>query len=290
MNPMSLATSRTVLSITVAVALSACSTDFTPRSLLVEAEAPRVLAIEARPFQVGWDDPLALRLHAWPTTGVEPSWSFCPFSVGASVAYQCIIPACEVPLTPAADGTVGTVRSLFGQLPADCTGGAGAELLAVLPSRVNLLFRCVTTYAGRTRETIQLVPFYPGGAPAEGGASPSFLELTIGGVVVVENGSRTPGAVVPPLPRDGKLEVRARLAPAQTYVDEAGVTLEETLVLSFYTTAGRFDYDRANGPEGSVKLEYEAIVDETVAQVWVVATNLRGGQTVVGPFQVAIVH
>ena len=58
-----------------------------------------------------------------------------------------------------------------------------------------------------------------------------------------------------------------------------------------YTTAGRFDYDRASGPDARVNLDHEsipAVVNE--ALVYVVARDLRGGEAVAGPFRVAVTH
>ncbi len=60
-------------------------------------------------------------------------------------------------------------------------------------------------------------------------------------------------------------------------------------MVSFYTTAGRFDYDWANGPDAIVTLKPEELAAGTTeAAVWVVARDLRGGQTVGGPFRVVV--
>jgi hypothetical protein len=87
----------------------------------------------------------------------------------------------------------------------------------------------------------------------------------------------------------GEIEVRAQLGDPETYLDPAGRTVQEQLVVSFFTTAGRFDYDRALGPDARVMLKYESIAAGTTgAQVWVVARDLRGGEAITRPFDVAV--
>jgi len=78
-------------------------------------------------------------------------------------------------------------------------------------------------------------------------------------------------------------------ASAEGYLDPAGRPVVESLPVSFYTTAGRFDYDRALGPDARVKLKHERIAGGTAeALLWAVARDLRGGETVAGPFAVSI--
>jgi hypothetical protein len=132
---------------------------------------------------------------------------------------------------------------------------------------------------GESREAIELVPFYPGGAPSPRKRPPAIEFVQIG---VVDGGAG------PTLAPRARLEVRVQLDPesADTYVDDAGKTLQETLVVSFFTTAGRFDFDRANGPDARVELKYEALRRR--------GRGMGGrdgparGQTVAGPFQVPI--
>ncbi len=137
---------------------------------------------------------------------------------------------------------------------------------------------------------MQRVPVYLAGAPADPNVAPRIASVAIGAAtdVVWENGAST--GLVPALRSGETLDVRVLLAPdsAQTYV-EGGRTLTEQLVVSFYTTAGRFDYDWANGPDASVKLEGKDLAPGTVdAVVWVVARDLRGGEAVAGPIAVSV--
>jgi hypothetical protein len=67
----------------------------------------------------------------------------------------------------------------------------------------------------------------------------------------------------------------------------------ETFSLSFFTTAGRFDFERANAtreqPTGSVQLKHDKVpAGTTQALLWVVLRDLRGGQAVAGPYLLTV--
>jgi TonB family protein len=95
---------------------------------------------------------------------------------------------------------------------------------------------------------------------------------------LLERGTRRPLAGVEVAAREGD---RA-LATATT--DEDG-----RFALAIPEPAGRFDFDRGSGPDARVKLEDEAIAPGTgAAQIWAVARDGRGGQSVVGPFEVGL--
>ncbi len=289
---------------------AACSDDFTPRSVLADL---RVLAIEASPLEAGPGERVTLRAVRLPPPDagdlrIAEHWTFCPFSVGATVGFACAVPACEVSLDGTGGGDPSGSQSAVadpGAIGASVTADPGAlaqqclaELAArgalppdvptELPRKVDTIFRYTASAPdGSTREAVQLVPFYPGGAPSPRNAAPVVREVDVGGSPL------RPGESGPALAPGASLEVRAQLDPAsaQIYVDDTGVTLQETLVVSFFTTAGRFDFDRANGPDARVKLKHEQIGPaDAQALVWVVATDLRGGETVQGPFLVPIVH
>ncbi len=286
-------------SLFLVLAGAACSADFTPRSVLADL---RVLAIQAVPLEAGPGEsvtltPVRLAPPGKGATIADERWSFCPFSVGASVGYACAVPACEVALhpdgVPSGDPVFGVaVTADPGALAQQCLaqlaaqGGAPPSVPSQLPQKVDMVFRYVATASdGETREAVQLVPFYLGGAPAIRNLPPAIQEVDIGGQKV--SGGDTGPALVP----GAQLEVRVQLDPSsiQSFVDDTGRTLDETLVVSFFTTAGRFDYDRANGPDARVKLKYDKIgASDTAAQLWAVATDLRGGETVAGPFTVPI--
>ncbi len=278
---------------------AACSADFTPRSVLADL---RVLAIQASPLEAGPGETVILtpvRL-APPGTGAtitDERWFFCPFSVGGTVGYACAVPACEVALHPDGSPSGDPVRGVAvtadpGALAQQCLaqlaaqGGAPPSVPSQLPQKIDTVFRYLATASdGATREAVQLVPFYLDGAPAVRNLPPVIQEVDIGGQKV--NDGDTGSALVP----GAELEVRVQLDPSsiQSYLDDAGRTIEETLVVSFFTTAGRFDYDRANGPDARVKLKHEKIgASDSAAQLWAVATDLRGGETVAGPFTVPI--
>jgi len=290
-----------LLSSLLLVAATACRNDFKPRSVLADL---RVLAIETTPLEVGPGEAVTLvpRRLAPPGAGAtitEERWFFCPFSIGASVGYACAVPECEVELTdpagtPSGDRDVGVaVTADPGARAQECLAllTAGGESLPAglpssLPQKIELVFRYAARASdGGSREAVQLVPFYPGGAPSSRNRPPAIELVDIGGQRVAD------GDTGPALAPGAQLEVRVQLDPesADTYVDDAGRTLTESLVVSFFTTAGRFDFDRANGPDARVALKYEGIAPaDAEAEIWAVATDLRGGQTVAGPFRVPI--
>lgn len=297
------------------LAAAGCGVEFTPRSVV---EDTRVLAIVATPLELGPAD--SVTLTAWrvgPPGGAiaSESWSFCPFSIGATAGYACAVPECEdsddVPLTqpPLVDkyGPSAPLTATPYALAQQCLAllsASGALPPGVptqpseWPSKVEVLFRYKVTAAGsREREAVQRIPVYLAGLAAglppgqDPNVAPGIATVAIGGPaqVVWENGTST--ALVPVLRSGETLDVDVLLAEgsAQTYV-EGGRTLTEQLVVSFYTTAGRFDYDWANGPDASVKLKGEELAAGTVdAQVWVVARDLRGGEAVAGPIALSVV-
>ena len=295
----------------VALIGAACTKEFTPRSVLADL---RVLSVQGARLEAGPGETVTLTPVRLPPRGASLTserWTFCPFSIGARAGFACAVPACEVPLAPdgsaSADQVVGvspaavgvSVTADPGALAQQCLAQLAAQgalppnVPSELPQKVNTIFRYSAAASdGSTREAVQLVPFYPGGAPQERNRAPAIQEVRIGDVVVQPDGTG------PELGPGAELEVRVQLEPgaAQHYVDDTGATLQETLVVSFFTTAGRFDFDRsnvdlaaANGPEARVKLKHEQLgPSDTQAEVWVVATDLRGGETAEGPFKVPI--
>jgi hypothetical protein len=280
----------------VLLAAAGCGAEFTPRSALADL---RVLAIRATPLEVGPAESVTLDAVRVPPPGatlVEERWTFCPFSIGSSAAYACAVPACETPLAAAGSPTEhvsAPVTATPYALALDCLallGGLPPEIPAELPEKVEVLFRYVVRASdGSSRETVQRLPLHPAGAPADRNLPPEIVSVEIGGRPVEPAG--TPGGGADPvLAPGGALDVRVLLTPesAQPYV-EGGRDLVESLVVSFYATAGRFDFDWANGPDALVTLKHEEIPPGTAdAEVWVVARDLRGGQAVDGPFRVAI--
>lgn len=276
-----------------------CGSDFTPRSVL---EGTRVLALEAiappgeaaARLEAGPGEAVAFRARTYPEDEApKGTWSFCPFTVGSSVSFACAVPQCETPLGGggASDSASAAPYDLaLACVAALAAGGASLPpgVPAQLPRRVDTLVRYrVTGSDGLAREAVQVVPLYPdpAGPPAPRNLAPVLASVTIGGAVV----SRGEGA--PVLAAGRELEVRAQLdtASAQSYTADDGSSATETLIVSFYTTAGRFDFDRANGPDGSVKLKAEKLAPgDAQALVYAVARDLRGGETVMGPYPVTI--
>lgn len=282
----------------LALAAAGCANDFPPRSFLGDL---RVLALVAEPPELGVDGSTTVTATVWPVDPTrdrpagwttERLWSFCPYSVGSSTGYACIAPECEQPLPGEASTTVAP-RPLLAACAA-ALGGAGqapAGLPATPPARIETLVRHRVTVrdpAGAIREAREAVLRLPvtfPGPPALANANPVILQVEVGGepgyLSAVEPPAGTP---LPQLGPGGKLPVRVVLEAPE--VTPAGI-LEDS-VISFFTTAGRFDYDRALGPDGSVKLEGKELAGPGPAQIWVVARDLRGGQAVKGPYWVEV--
>ncbi len=272
-----------------------CGPTFTPRSVIADL---RVLAVRATPLEVGPTDSVtldAVRLAPPGGTIAEERWTFCPFSIGSTAAYACAVPSCETALAPAGAASADVSAKVTfspGALALQCVAqlsGSGAlppDVPTQLPEVVDTIVRYVVVGSdGSSREAVQRLPLHPAGAPADPNLPPRISSVSIGGAQVDPYVGPDPT-----LAAGATLEVRALLTPdsAQTYV-EGGRTLTEQLVVSFYTTAGRFDYDWANGPDASVKLKGDDLVAGTTdAQVWVVARDLRGGETVGGPYRVLV--
>jgi hypothetical protein len=267
-----------------AAAVGGCTGDFTPRSVL---ENTRVLALEAIPPPDGGP----ARLDAQPGEQVafhafvyDPddrarfgAWSFCPFTVGAQAGFACAAPSCEE------DAAIGAHQQgleasfepfALAQACLERLAAAGGALppgvSTQLPERIDALVRYTTTdTAGKKdREIVQVLPLYPGGAPVPRLAPPAFGPIRIGGVEVA------PGGAGP------------TLGPGQELVVSAEV--DASVTVSFFTTAGRFDFDRATGPDANVELKHDQVGAATAATLYLVARDLRGGETVAGPFTVPI--
>jgi hypothetical protein len=90
------------------------------------------------------------------------------------------------------------------------------------------------------------------------------------------------------------LSVVARVDPATIEDYPTGERIAtEAFNLTFFTTAGRFDFDAASAtrdqPSGGVKLKFEEIPATTRdALLWVVVRDLRGGEAVAGPYRVGV--
>jgi hypothetical protein len=272
------------------LAASACSNKFDPVSYLGDL---RVLAILADPLEAGPGEPVTLQpvLFVPPGQSVTGlSWSLCPLALDATRGFACVVPECEVAL--AADPDSGAVTVEPFAAAEDCVatlaaGGAGAAL-PVLPDRVDVVFRLhVETSAGEARDAIERVPLWLAGPPPERNRAPIIVTVTAAGVAPDADGA-WPGVAT-----GAAVAVRVTVDPASldTFTDVDGSSRTEEAVVSLYGTAGRFDQDRGVGTDSTVTWKAEKLLPEdTEALVYVVARDLRGGQTVAGPYRLPILQ
>jgi hypothetical protein len=265
-----------------ALLAAACAEEYAPESYLDDL---RILALVAEPLEVGPGDGLGVTAvtHARPDDPLaEERWSFCPLTVGASGGFACVAPVCETDL-----GAGPSVALAPSDLAAAClaaVGGLpdGAALPEVVESVVR--YRARST-SGQEREAVQRIPLWTSGPPPDPNLPPVLLGVEIDGAPALE------GALAATVPPGGGVPVLVRIDPAsvQTYVDGAGRTLSESIVVFFFATAGRFDAERATGPDALVRFEANDLEPGQVeAEVWAVARDLRGGQAAAGPFRIAI--
>ena len=306
------------LALAAAAALSGCAEDFPPASVV---EDLRVLALLADPPELDGRDPAAetrvTAVEAAPpsttTAGRVRTWSFCPFTLGASTGYACAVPQCETPLVPAADGSVAVrpvelaaqcLAAFGGALPPDVLGGG------TLPEQVEVVVRYRTVQpadpgAGApevVREAVQRIPVWTVAPTRALNTAPAFdaVPLAIG-----ENQAPLPCDLAAPLgspacppvaalPEGGRLLLRAQVTPASFEDYPAGDrTATEALAVSFFTSAGRFTGERGApsraAPSTTTELKDEKLVaPEGRAFLWAVVRDLRGGQAVTGPYLVTV--
>jgi hypothetical protein len=279
-----------------ALLLPGCADTFTPASVV---EDLRVLALVASAPEVVAGETTTIRaVDAAPLADTAPlveTWSFCPFSKGAAAGYACAVPLCESRLT--AVGGVVTVDparlaqdclvQLGGVLPGDPTG-------AGLPASVETLVRYVVTDGSTSREAVQRIPVWTAGAPPARNRNPVISGITIGDQAGIDCGA--PGAPAP-CPASGRLVRAAHLPIAVSidplsidqYLDGTGRGVTETIVVSFFTTAGRFTQERGQDPVATTELKHESVPGGTArARLWVVARDLRGGEASAGPFELTV--
>jgi hypothetical protein len=277
-----------LLASATALAVSGCATDFLPESYL---DGLRVLAIVSDPTELGPGEavtlaPTVYSLPADPVTST--AWSFCPLTLGSPSGYACALPACEVPLVP---GPGGTVTQDPTALALDCLARLGTTpppgfVPGEVPETIETVFRLrVESASGDVREAVKRVLLHTRGAPASRNRPPVIAGVELDGAAA------TPGAVAATIPPGSKARLTVRVDPASvdSYLDGNGRTVVETVVVGFFSTAGRLDDERGSAPVAETFLvakELEA--GQTEAQVWVVARDLRGGEAVAGPFRVAI--
>ncbi len=268
---------------------AACTSDFLPASYLHDL---RVLAVVAAPLEAGQGDTVTLVPAVYVPLGsafVEHGWTFCPLTAGSGTGYACAVPQCQTSLAPAADGSVSANPY---DLALQCAAmfGTGGTVPPEVPDVVQATFKYEIAYdvpAGdrQTRVAVQTIPLWTRGPPVDPNVPPLIERVEIGGLAAAI------GVPAAPLAEGGRVPVRVRIDPGsvQTYLDAVGRAVQETMTVSFFTTAGRFEFDRQTGIDVSVDLEaidLAPLPADAEAQVWVVARDLRGGQAALGPFTV----
>jgi hypothetical protein len=306
----------------LALLLAGCTQDFVPGSVI---ENRRVLALVADPPELDGTQPGAATtvraVEAQPLDQAEPPgttlerrWSLCPFSLGARAGYACALPQCEVPLVPDAGGAVTVAQADLLALVTTCLQAPGTVPPPGLgdgtfPAVSDVLVRYrlveVTPAAAvpevLLREAVQRIPVWNqpptralNGQPAfaavavevDGVAAQPCADPTAAGVATCA----AAGTLTPLAP----LSIVAHVDPATIEDYPTGDRIAtEAFNLTFFTTAGRFDYEAASAtrdqPSGGVKLKFEAVPETTRdALLWVALRDLRGGEAVAGPFRLAV--
>jgi len=283
---------RIIATILLASALFAgCGNNFYPASYLDDL---RVLALVANPLEAGPEDEVDIEPFVYLPEGASLSaqaWSFCPFSLGPTNSYQCAAAECEAQLDTQADGST---RAEPGRLALQCaaqllgTPGAPPGLPEEMPDKLDVYFRYqAAADNGTQREAVMRLPLWLEQVPGEINRPPVFASVQLDGR------DMQPLEEIDPLAEDDTVELRVLIEPSSLddYQDEAGRLLTEEPIISFYTTAGRFEFDRGAGVEVVVEWEAKELENgQERADIWVVARDLRGGQAIFGPVGIPILR
>lgn len=309
----------------LALLLAGCTQDFVPGSVI---ENRRVLALIADPPELDGTQPGAATMvravEAQPLDQAEPPgttlerrWSLCPFSLGARAGYACALPQCEVALVPDAGGAVTVTQADLLALVTTCLQAPGTvpppglgdgtfpavsdvlvryRLVEVTPAATDPALREVLR-----REAVQRIPVWNQPPTRALNQPPAFaaVAVEVDGVAAQPCADPTATGVescaaAGPLTSLAPLSIVARVDPATIEDYPAGErTATEAFNLTFFTTAGRFDFEAASAtrdqPSGGVLLKFEEVPATTRnALLWVVLRDLRGGEAVAGPFRVGV--
>ena len=281
-----------VLVLLLVLDAAGCS-DFDPPEYLQDL---RVLALSSEPVEAVLDEELRLQAYSYVPPGervVRETWRFCPLTAGPRGGYACLLSDCEVTLEPDADGAV---RARPGLLAVGCLLAAGgdapagttAEELAELPDPVEVVFGYrAETDAGSVREAVLRVALWTRSEPEQRNRAPVIESIELDGRVL------DPSVPLAPVRAGDALVFTVRVDPESldAYVDEAGRERVEEPILSFFATAGRFEARRKAGTVVEIEWKAKSLEDdESAADLYVVARDLRGGQVVTGPYHVPIVR
>jgi hypothetical protein len=300
--------------------LAACGDDFDPKSLLNKY---RVVGITSDVNETTVDGRVTLK--AWdfvPASvgqvieGAQPptyTWSFCPFPLGAIAQFRCFEyegKSLELPV----DGDTAEVVVDFGPNGLDLTGTVLADLQKILgelgapaegeeievPTRIPVQFRLVAGHPSIGEfETVKSFVIRLPTAPPEPlpNNNPRVAGFTADGVPFC-TASVGPGApeCLAAAPTETKLRLEvlvddpARDLCTEDDVDQArcvsGDPATESLVYSWFTTAGELEFDLTNDetPTNTLvlprRLEVETASSQRV-RVFVAVRDGRGGLDVV---------
>jgi hypothetical protein len=283
-------TTRMLIILALGFLGAGCGSDFLPPSYL---DGLRVLALVSDPVEAGPADEVTVTPYVYLPQGDSLSnetWTFCPFSLGPTAGYECALPACETDLTPEADGSVrASPAALALQCVAEFTGaGAPAGVPAEIPEKADVYFRYRAAAAsGETREAVFKLALWTRGPPPTPNGPPLIDSVEVAGRAL------WPGETADPVAEGGQAQVRVRIDPdsLDPFIDDAGRSRTEEAILSLYTTAGRFEFDRIAGEDATVTWRAEKLEPgQAQADIYVVARDLRGGQAVFGPVFVPLLR
>ena len=271
----------------IAVLFAGCGSDFLPQSYLANL---RVLALVSDPVEAGPTDQVTITPHVYlpeDESIADETWTFCPFSLGPTTGYECAVPACETELTPEPDGSVvASPGALALQCAADLGGGEGVP--AEIPEKADVYFRYrATSSSGETREAVLKLAMWTQGPPPAPNGPPLIESVALGGQGLLPGESAGPVAEG----EEALLVVQIDPDSLDPYEDQAGRNRTEEALVSFYTTAGRFEFDRVIGEDASIVWKAKKLEPgQTQADIYVVARDLRGGQAVFGPVYVPLLR
>jgi hypothetical protein len=141
---------------------------------------------------------------------------------------------------------------------------------------------------------VQTIPVTTTGLPANRNRNPVISGVLVGGAPGVDCSGPS---VTSPCPSSARWDPSTELplvvsidpASIDTYLDGTGRSVTETVVVFFFTSAGRFTQERGQAPTASTALQFESMPPgATDVLLWAVARDLRGGEAVAGPFVVTI--
>ncbi len=273
----------------LALLLTGCAAEFAPPSFLASDEA-RLLAVELSPLDAQPGETVTATPRVFvPAASATPAvtWRFCPITAGARAGYACLLPACETSLAPEPDGRVTFDPTALALACVEALGGAGGSAApTALPEVVEMILMLeIEGRPGLVQTSVARLPYYPGGAPTPRNRAPVIAAIEIGGVAA---STVTPAA---PVAVDGAVTWSVRTDPASldAYADALDRPRTEEPIVSYYSTAGRFESDRSSGVDtGNVLEAIELAPADREATTYLVVRDGRGGQAVAGPFSIPI--